>query len=229
MRFAAHQPNYIPWCGYFAKIRYADIFVIVDDADISPGKSYVYRSMIRNHQGTKWLSIPTHRHMYQMINEVGFADPRWNYKHLSELQTSYGKTPFFVEVMKLIEPIYREPPMKLAEFNSCIIQTIVTYLDISTRIEWSSTLKPDGTKDDRIISLARLAGADTYISGKGGQNYQNPDKIASAGIRLEVHEYRPIQYPQIHGEFVPGLSILDALFHLGKETVGLLEYPEIQT
>ena len=46
MRIAIHQPNYIPWCGFFAKMKACDIFVFLDDAEISTRQSYVYRSKI---------------------------------------------------------------------------------------------------------------------------------------------------------------------------------------
>jgi hypothetical protein len=53
--------------------------------------------------------------------------------------------------------------------------------------------------------------------------YQDPLAFRSAGIELDVCEYRPIPYEQ-DAAFVPGLSILDALFHLGKGSRTLLSY-----
>ena len=39
---AIHQPNYLPWLGYFHKIAAADIFVFLDDVPFSKG-SYINR------------------------------------------------------------------------------------------------------------------------------------------------------------------------------------------
>ena len=35
MTIAIHQPNYLPWLGYFAKIFAADVFVFLDDVQYS--------------------------------------------------------------------------------------------------------------------------------------------------------------------------------------------------
>jgi hypothetical protein len=67
-------------------------------------------------------------------------------------------------------------------------------------------------------------GAVTYISGKGGDNYQDHFKFKMAGINLEVKTYKPIPYDQKTDLFMPGLSIMDALFNLGKSTINLMNY-----
>lgn len=110
-----------------------------------------------------------------------------------------------------------------------LIRVIADYLGLTCSFRRSSVLGPAGTGDDRLLALVRLAGADTYVSEKGGQKYQDPEKVAREGVLLEVREYRPIAYAQGGGPFLPGLSILDALFHRGREAVQLLDYPASQT
>lgn len=224
MKVGIHQPNYVPWCGYFAKINSCDIFIFLDNAEISPGQSYVYRSQFRDSQRTFWLSQPSHRHQEQIIADVEFSDPGWGKSHLARLTQVYRKAPFFNEIMDLITPLYENPGLLLAPSNIIMIKTVCGYLDIHPRFETASNLEPSGTSDERLISLVKLAGGDTYVSGKGGQNYQDPAKFQAAGIELEVRKYIPIPYPQIHGEFIGGLSILDALFNNGPATIDLLVY-----
>src|SRR5690606_26951994 len=151
-----------------------------------------------------------------------FADSRWLHKHLNSLRMAYGKTPFFDDIFSWLEPLYEVSGDKIAPFNTKLIQAIAAYLDINCQFELSSRLCPDGTSDDRLISLAQALKADVYVSGKGGQNYQDPAKFASAGITLDVLQYKPVPYIQSHGEFIPGLSVIDALFNLGKKTKELL-------
>jgi hypothetical protein len=38
MIVSIHQPNYLPWIGYFNKISRSDIFVIFDDVQFPIGK-----------------------------------------------------------------------------------------------------------------------------------------------------------------------------------------------
>jgi len=224
MRIAIHQPNYIPWCGYFAKMRSCDVFVFLDDAEISTSQSYVYRSKVRNETGPLWLSVPTRRKLHDLILGVRFADSKWSQKHLNKLHAFYHKCFYFDEVYAFLAPIYQETGDTLADFNVRMIRKIADYLGLGCRFERSSFLMADGLRDDRHISLARIIGANTYLSGKGGQNYQDPAKFAEAGIELDVRTYTPIPYKQIHGDFIAGLSILDALFHLGRDTIQILEY-----
>jgi hypothetical protein len=226
MRLAIHQPNYAPWCGYFAKMRQSDIFVFLDDAQMPGKQSYVYRTRIRKDRDkTQWLSVPTRFGLGDPIQEVQFADPKWPSAHMGKLRAVYARCPYFKEVLALLEPLYNDPGRYLSPFNQSMIRGIADYIGLKCRFELSSQLRPEGRGDDRLISLARIFGADTYMSGKGGQNYQNPAKFAAAGIKLEIQSYFPIPYDQVQGEFLPGLSILDALFHLGKRTIDLLEYP----
>lgn len=228
MRIAIHQPNYIPWCGYFAKMSNCDVFVFLDDAELSNSKSYTYRSLIRDKNGTRWLSVPIFREQQQQIFNAKIADPKWSKKHLNALQTCYGKCSFYDHIFPHLLPLYNQGGDNLAMLNISLIKFLAGYFDIKCRFELSSRLAPSGRGDERLISITKLLGGTTYVSGKGGQNYQNPDKFVDAGICLEEHQYVPIPYNQIHGEFFPGLSILDALFHLGPETKRLFKYPLVK-
>ena len=80
------------------------------------------------------------------------------------------------------------------------------------------------SSDERLIDLVQAVGGGAYLSGAGGQNYQHPEKFAAAGIDLQVREYKPRPYARAQGDFVPGLSILDALFNIGPATVEHLSY-----
>ena len=224
-RIAIHQPNYVPWCGYFAKLRAADVFVFLDDAEMS-SQSYIYRSQIRGPQAPQWLSMPNNRHLHMQIRDVRLNGAGGAVSHLGKLQGIYRKAPFYREVTALIEPIYREPGEWLAGFNQRLVIAIAGYLGIACRFESSSLLAPTGTADDRLIDLVTKLGGATYVSGKGGANYQDPAKFAAAGIGLEVREYRPVPYVQTQGDFMPGLSILDALYNVGPEAAQLLVYPD---
>ncbi|MHC1783314.1 MAG: WbqC family protein [Anaerolineaceae bacterium] len=226
MKIGIHQPNYVPWCGYFAKIILSDVFIFLDNAEISPGQSYVYRSQIRDEKQAFWLSQPSYRHPGELIQDVEFSNPDWSQSHLARIRQVYRKAPYFPEIISMLTSHYQKPYDRLANFNIDLIKIICSYLDIHHRFEKSSQLKPSGAGDDRLISLVQLTGGDIYVSGKGGQNYQDPEKFARAGIRLEIHTYSPIPYPQIHGNFIGGLSILDLLFNCGKTATKYLKYSE---
>jgi hypothetical protein len=227
MIVAIHQPNYVPWCGYFAKIKHADAFIFLDDAQMPRKQSYVYRSEVCTHEGVRqWLSVPTHSAYGDPIRDVALVPNNWHVKHLKTLIGLYGRCAKFREVIEVLTPIYETPGPTLADFNIRLIFAVANYLGLQTNLYRSSDLHAQGTSDDRLISLVQIAGGKTYLSGPGGQNYQSEEKFSLAGLALKVRQYRPIAYPQRGTCFTPGLSVLDALFNVGKEAVHLLDYAE---
>lgn len=224
MKVAIHQPNYLPWCGYFAKALAADLFIILDDAAMSNGRTYVSRTKIRSGEESRWLTVPTAVRGNPPIREVKFADSAWPTKHLASLRHTYRNAPCFDEVMDLLEPAYANAGEMLAEFNFALIRRIVDYLGLTTEFRQSSDFAVETTSDDRLIDLVRKSGGSCYLSGKGGTNYQDPAKFAAAGIGLDVRVYDPVPYEAKGFPFIPGLSIVDCMFVMGRRAAGLLRY-----
>ena len=90
-------------------------------------------------------------------------------------------------------------------------------LGISCRFEASSQFATDGlSSDDRLAALvAAIDPEGTYLSGRGGAGYQDPAKFAAAGLELRYTDFEHPSYDQGRPDFVEGLSIVDAVFHLG--------------
>lgn len=224
MIVAAHQPNYLPWLGYFAKIASADVFVFLDDVQLPQGRSYVYRTKIHSPSGGTWLSVPIQREGRPLIAEVRFADGDWRRRHQSTLRHTYRRAQFFEPVMGLVDEIFDFETDSLSQFNMRAVTKLATFLGLSCRFERSSAFGVGTSGDDRIIDLVGAVGGSVYLSGAGGQNYQHEEKFDAAGIELRVREYQPRPYAQCQGGFVPGLSLLDALFNLGRDAVQHLSY-----
>ncbi|MHB8132778.1 MAG: WbqC family protein [Anaerolineaceae bacterium] len=224
MIISIHQPNYAPWCGYFTKIISSDKFVFLDDVQMPGGQSFVYRTKILNGGEEKWLSIPTKHHFGDLINEVKPDKEDWSSRHLSLLMNCYKSSSYFKEVFPVLQTVYEEPGDSISTFNKKLILCICDFLNIKCKFINSSNLPHEGSGDDRLISILRYLEADKYLSGKGGMNYQDPKKFSDNGIKLEIMEYKPIPYNQSLPRFIPGLSILDALFNEGISTIKLLRY-----
>ena len=71
MRLSCHQPQYLPWLGYFDKINKSDIFVFLDDVQYKK-REFQNRNKIRNSTGEEWLTVPViSKDKYaQKLNEV---------------------------------------------------------------------------------------------------------------------------------------------------------------
>ena len=62
---AIHQPNYIPWLGFFSKIKNADAYIILDNVKYTKN-SVVNRNKIRTKEGWCYLTIPIEKVYYAL-------------------------------------------------------------------------------------------------------------------------------------------------------------------
>ena len=216
MLIAIHQPNYLPWLGYFHKIARADCFVFLEQVQYSRG-SYSNRVRILDNGCPCWLTQPVRHSFGQPIAEVAFADNAWPDKHLSRLRNAYADSSAFAEIWPELADIYRAMPVaSLATANRHLVTALSSRLDLGTEFATDSEFGISTLAgDDRLIALLGACGSEvSYLSGPGGKKYQDEAKFAAAGIPVTYTDYHPPPYKQ-SGDFVAGLSIADALFHFG--------------
>jgi hypothetical protein len=219
---AIHQPNYLPWAGYFYKMLRCDDFIFGDSVLLST-PSFTTRNRIKTKEGVAWLTLPCRYVVGQtLIKEVEFADNRWRRKHLSILEYSYRKAPYFEHYMPRLREIVASEANNLCDLNLSLIRQIVLWLNIECTFHLSSELNVSGAKDDRIVNMVRRIGGRTYLSGLGGSNYQSETKFKDADLNLVYYDFSPPKYPQLWGTFEPGLSIIDLLFNCGPESAQIL-------
>lgn len=215
MKVAIHQPNYLPWCGYFAKMFHCDVFVFLDDANIPGGQSFVSRTKIRNQAGDQWLTVPVSKAGRPNINNVTIPNLSFREKHLKTLSQVYRKAPYYGELMRVIKPAFEIAGDNLCVFNVALLKLLGEALGISAKLVLSSELGVNSSGDDRLVELVAKVGGSEYVSGPGGENYQNAEKFEAAGICLNIKTYKPIPYESTGFPFIPGLSVIDLLCILG--------------
>jgi hypothetical protein len=226
MIVAIHQPNYAPWFGYFAKAASADVFVFLDDVQFSKN-SYINRVQVDALGQAKWLTVPVSHKFGDPINAVRAADEGWRAAHLHALKTYYRDASSAKDVLAFLEKIYGAlPGDNIAATNRALIEAVSVRLGVGPKFVTSSSFGVGELRgDDRLIEIVRRVDPSaTYLSGKGGANYQDPAKFVAAGIGLTYASFVHPEYDQGHTTFVRGLSILDALFRLGFDgTAALLK------
>jgi len=57
MIVSVHQPQYMPWLGYFDKIDRSDLFVFLDTVQYKKNE-FQNRNRIKNDKGWQWLTVP---------------------------------------------------------------------------------------------------------------------------------------------------------------------------
>lgn len=229
MIVAAHQPQYLPWLGYFDKIAKCDAFVVLDRVQYKE-REFQNRNRIRTKNGPLWLTVPVISTGCgrQPIGDVLVDNSSgWARKHLLSMKAAYGSAPFFKHHLPFFEDLYGREWKKLSVLNFHIIEYILKELGIITPIRFESALDIAGTKTDRLVEICKKLGADTYLSGSGGAHYLEEEKFPAAGMRLIYQEFAHPSYAQQHmagaDDFISCLSIVDLLFNEGARSREILK------
>jgi WbqC-like protein family len=215
-----HQPNYLPWLGYFDKMRQADVFVLLDSVQYPRGQSVANRNRIRAGDGDLLLtvpaSVPKGSEGKATYVEVSFADERWKKKHLRSLEQAYAKAPHFERFFPALSEIL-ESADSFVELNIRLIRWLADCFGIQTPTPRSSELDlGEAAKSDLALALCRHFEADVYLSGQGARAYNDPEAFRQAGVTLRYHEFEHPVYPQTGPGFVPKLAAVDLLFNCGR-------------
>lgn len=223
MKVGIHQPQYIPWIPYFAKIRQSEVFVLLDDVQFQKN-GLQNRNHILSSTGELLLTLPVSVHLGDPINTVRIHGEQAVSKQLKTIRSVYGKAPYFSDVFPMLENVLQSNNGLLVGIAVPLITQIAGYLELTTRIIMSSALSKEGTASDLILSICKGLGASTYLSGSGGADYLDLESFRSSGIVVEFQEYKFHQYRQFNNKaaFIPKLSILDLLFNEGKNSINFI-------
>lgn len=228
MILSVHQPQYIPWLGYFDKIDKSDCFVFLDQVQYKP-REYQNRNRIRTKNGWLWLTVPVISKDLgrQKICDVKINnDTNWQKKHWESLKSCYNKAPFFKEYYHFFGSVYSVKWEKLIELNIHIIKYFLHELKIKTSLYHESEIGTSSKATDRIIEICKKLKADTYLSGIGGKAYLEEVKFFQAGIQLVYQEYNHLPYHQLYtqglDQFLPNMSAIDLLFNEGGKSISIL-------
>jgi WbqC-like protein len=215
---AIHQPNFLPWLGFFHKLACSDVFILLDTVDFSRG-SRTNRVQVLAGGGPSWLTVPVRRpeHGEPLIAAACIDDSRpWRRKALRTLEVSYGPRPGFEETFALVEPVLREPTDRLAALNESGIRRIAAALSLDAgKLIRASDLSAAGSSSDLLAGLVEAVGGDVYLSGAGAGGYLEDEPFARRGIEVRVQEFTHPDYAQATSEPVHGLSVVDAMMNLG--------------
>lgn len=220
-KVAILQSNYIPWKGYFDIINLVDEFILYDDMQYTR-RDWRNRNQIKTVDGVKWLTIPVDSKgkFFQKINETKVSDHKWAEAHWKAICLNYAKAPYFKTYEPLFEELYRKAGEMeyLSHINHLFLTEICKLLGIDTKITWSSDYTLADGKTERLAELVKSAGGSYYLSGPAAKDYIVDEVFENAGIELEYMDYSGYpEYPQLHGEFTPNVSVLDLLFMTGPD------------
>jgi len=225
MIIAIHQPNYLPYLGFFDKMMKSDIFVVYDDAQFEKGE-FQHRNRIRIYHGWKWLTVPVEK-KHIPINEIRIKNEvatwkgvKWSDAHFKDIRDNYKDNPYYSNYEKEIKRIYEKTYDKLVELNMELINFLKKALDIDVKIVFSSDLGFTSKSTERLVEIVEALGGDVYLSGLKGRDYLYVSMFEKKGIKVEFQEFKHPVYKQRYEGFVPNMAAIDALFNVGKMPEG---------
>ena len=218
-----HQPQFLPWLGYFDKVDRSDVFCLLDTVQYKKNE-FQNRNKIKTSQGWQWLTVPVTYRFPQRIYEVGVNQTvDWQRKHLRSLETSYGKAPFFEAYSARFEEFYQQSYEMLVDVNVASLELLMELLGLERKVILASSLKVN-TEDPtlRLVKICKALGGDAYLSGKDGAKYMDLDTFHSHQLELVFQDFNHPEYPQCYGPFEPNLSVVDLLFNCGPESLAII-------
>lgn len=218
------QPGYLPWLGFFEQMQQADVFVYYDDVQFEKG-SWRNRNRIKTAQGPQWLTVPvlTKGEDFPLIREVRINPAEsWTKKHIKAMGQNYGKAPFFAAYAPELFAILEKPRKFLLDLDLELLAWLREKLGIDTPVRCSSELGIAGRNVERLIAIIRHLDGRVFYEGRAGMDYIDPAFFAAAGIEVRFQEYAHPVYPQLYGEFVPYMSVMDLLFNCGPESLAII-------
>lgn len=208
-----HQPDFLPWLGFFDRWRKSDLYIVLDDVQFLR-RGWHHRDKIKTPQGVNWLTVPVKKkgHYYQQIREVEIDNQSdWRHRHLNTVQSSYSKAPNFQRVYRELEGIYLREHEYLIDLNMDLLHFAASALCIETPIVFASDYKVSSSSSQRLSDLVKAVGGTVYLTGTGSEDYLDETPFSGSRIKVIWQKFEHPIYSQLHGVFEPMLSVLDYL------------------
>ena len=228
MIVSTNQPYFAPYPGFFYKAHLSDCFVILDDVQFPRKTTWISRNRFKNDQGTLWMTIPVLKKGLglQQISDVRICHSgHWKKKHLRSLKDAYAHAPYLKDHTDLIERVISRRHEHLLNLNLEIVNYILEYLKIATPVVLMSQLDVVGIGTPLIIDICKTLGASQYLVQSSALSYYDRAEFEAEGLELISFKAPAFIYPQLWGNFIANLSVLDMLFNCGDKAREIMLAP----
>lgn len=216
------QPMLFPWPGFFELVATADVYVHLDDVKFS-NNSFTNRIQMKHAKGWSWMTIPVRKTGdCLLIRDLTAADGPWKRRHRTMLVQSLAKARYRSDALTLFDQAYQRPDILELLIDS--IEEPARYLGIWKTIATlrSSGMGVLGNSSQRVLDIVLALGGTRYVTAHGARNYLDHAAFERAGITVEYVTYSKTQYPQLYGDFLPYVTILDLIAALGPEAASII-------
>lgn len=224
MIISIHQPEHMPWPGFFHKMSRADVYVLLDNVQYKKN-NWQNRNRIVTRKGEpQWLTVPVKLkgHMERTIRDIEInCQQDWRRRYWGRINDSYCRHPYFKTYAQELLEVVNRGHSHLRDLNRDLIDFFRRVLHLNNKVMWASELPVKGESTELLVSIAKSVGADMYISGPDGATYLDLDAFAREGIEVVFHRFSPPIYEARNG-FFPGLSTLDLIMNHGGNSASII-------
>ena len=191
---SAHQPNFLPWFGFFEKIIKSDVFVFSDDVAFVK-QQLINRTYIRNKKGEElFVVLPVNRNSGKRIHEKLLSDDnKLIEKAINKIILNYSNSKFIDEVQDICSRVIDDYKnnLSLGQINSNTILNICKHLDINIAFYFGSNLNLQKYKsNERLLKRSEKLNIMTYLHGQGAAGYQDDLYLKKNGMKLKEIDYK---------------------------------------
>ncbi len=212
MKVTIHQPDFLPWIGFFHRWAQSDLYIILDDVQfIDDG--WQHRDKINTPNGVIWLTVPVIKKGMgpQLIKDVKINHTQnWQRKHLATIKQSYGKSLNFDHYFDKLKEIYDKNHKYLIDLNIDLLELAAKELGITVPKVFSSEYKTQTKGTQRLVDLVIAVGGTTYITGTGSKDYLQTELFEQENISVVFQRIEDIK--SMYNVKNIDLSVLDYFF-----------------
>ena len=212
---AGHQPNFLPWFGFFEKMLKCDVFVYSDDVQY-PKQCYTNRVQMLVGGAPVYLTLAvTKGNDMRIADKLFLRDEVACKKLIKTLRLNLGGLPHFGDVVPIIDEIEKAFWLSphIAAFNVHMNQFIARAMGIHTEVRLGTELGLEHYhRNERLAERCRLLNSDIYLCGQGADSYQDEKFLNAAGVELRRIDY--VLGRTVFGEDLP-FTVLQGIARQG--------------
>ncbi|MGE7762637.1 WbqC family protein [Peribacillus sp. NPDC097895] len=218
-----HQPNFLPWSGFFHKAFQSDVFIYLTDVKYS-SSNFQNKTYILGGDGKESrLTVPLQKKP-EMLHEklISYHSPnqKWKRNHLKQISEVYKNAPYFHDFFPMLEEAYQKEQALLVDLNIHLIELILHYLNYEGETQLSTEFNTTFGKTERLVSLLKQTGGTCYLSGKSGKDYLEVELFQQEGIEVVYQNFiHPVYEVKNEKECVKNLSILDWIMYYPADQI----------
>jgi hypothetical protein len=226
MRVTIHQPEHLPWPGFFGKASQVELLVLLDVVQFTKN-GFQNRNKVLTPAGPSWITVPVVNkgHTQSTIRDmrINNTDRRWRTRSWRTLKETYGRHPHFDRCEVGLEAAYSQEWEHLAVLNEHLIHLMLDWLGMDIRVVRASDLGVAGSSSELLLAICKAVGADEYLAGPSSGEYLDESLLTEAGVGVLHARYEQQVYPQRGQDaFVGNLSTIDMLSNCGDDSLSII-------